>query len=215
MVEKGDLFGDGVNVAARLEGLAEKGGICISGSTFDQVKNKLSIAFDDIGAQRVKNIPEPVPAFRLVPGKVAVESERTSAPPSGLSGRMLAGAGAAVALVLLGGAYFAGLLPFASGAKHPFDGHWKVTVDSLTGCLNNNRRSFPVMITQGRIEIKGLRFPKTGSVSPDGTFTITSTDQSGNQVNTQTGKITGNRGTGRFIGRKPKCRGTLTLVRVD
>ena len=54
MIEGDDLFGDGVNVAARLEGLAEKGGICISGSTFDQVKNKLSVAFSDIGPQKVK-----------------------------------------------------------------------------------------------------------------------------------------------------------------
>jgi len=72
MVEDSNLFGDAVNVAARLEGLAETGGICISGSTFDQVKNKLSIAFNDIGAQRVKNIPEPVRAFRIVPGNVSV-----------------------------------------------------------------------------------------------------------------------------------------------
>ena len=72
MVEGDDLFGDGVNVAARLEGLAEPGGICISGSTFDQVKNKLSVGFEDIGLQEVKNIPEPVPTYRLVAGSVSV-----------------------------------------------------------------------------------------------------------------------------------------------
>ena len=64
MVEGDNLFGDGVNVAARLEGLAEAGGICISGSTFDQVKNKLSVGFEDIGPQQVKNIAEPVRAYR-------------------------------------------------------------------------------------------------------------------------------------------------------
>ena len=72
MVEGDDLFDDGVNVAARLEGLAEPGGICISGSALDQVKNKLSIGFEDIGAQQVKNIAESVPAFRVVPGPVSV-----------------------------------------------------------------------------------------------------------------------------------------------
>lgn len=72
MVEGDDLFGDGVNVAARLEGLAEPGGICISGSAFDQVKNKLSIGFEDIGPQQVKNIAEPVPVFRIAPGPVSV-----------------------------------------------------------------------------------------------------------------------------------------------
>ncbi len=75
MVRDGDLFGDGVNVAARLEGLAEPGGLCISGSTFDQVKTKLSIGFEDIGAQKVKNIAEPVPAFRVVPGSVSVAAK--------------------------------------------------------------------------------------------------------------------------------------------
>jgi adenylate cyclase len=78
MIEDGDLFGDGINVAARLEGLAEKGGVCISGSAFDQVKNKLSVAFADIGPQTVKNIPEPVSAFRLVPGRVSLRSDGTT-----------------------------------------------------------------------------------------------------------------------------------------
>ena len=77
MVDGDDLFGDGVNVAARLEGLAEPGGICISGSAFDQVKNKLSIGFEDIGPQQVKNIAEPVPAFRVLPGPVAVAAGGT------------------------------------------------------------------------------------------------------------------------------------------
>ncbi len=60
MVRDDDLFGDGVNVAARLEGLAEAGGVCISGSVFEQIRHKLSLGFEDMGPQRVKNIPEPV-----------------------------------------------------------------------------------------------------------------------------------------------------------
>jgi TolB-like protein/class 3 adenylate cyclase/thioredoxin-like negative regulator of GroEL len=72
MVEDDNLYGDGVNIAARLEGEAEAGGICISGSAFDQVKDKLSISFEDIGPQEVKNITQPVPAFRVVPGPVSV-----------------------------------------------------------------------------------------------------------------------------------------------
>jgi class 3 adenylate cyclase len=59
----GDLLGDGVNVAARLEGLAEIGGICISRAVYEQVTNKLSARFIDIGARKVKNIPEPVHAY--------------------------------------------------------------------------------------------------------------------------------------------------------
>ena len=61
----GDLLGDGVNIAARLEGLAEPGGICISRSVHEQVGSKISVAFRDIGPQSVKNIPIPVHAFTI------------------------------------------------------------------------------------------------------------------------------------------------------
>ena len=63
---EGDLLGDGVNIAARLEGLAEAGGICISRAVHEQVTNKLSARFVDIGARKVKNIPEPVHAYLVV-----------------------------------------------------------------------------------------------------------------------------------------------------
>jgi len=77
MVEGEDLFGDGVNVAARLEGVAEPDGICIAGSAFDQVKNKLSIGFEDIGLQQVKNIAEPVHSYRVMPeGQQAIAPVR-------------------------------------------------------------------------------------------------------------------------------------------
>jgi len=65
IVEGSDIYGDGVNVAARLEGLAEPGGICIAGAAFDAVDGKLDLPFEDIGAQRVKNIAKPVRAYRL------------------------------------------------------------------------------------------------------------------------------------------------------
>ncbi|HUC49392.1 MAG TPA: adenylate/guanylate cyclase domain-containing protein [Xanthobacteraceae bacterium] len=61
----GDLLGDGVNIAARLEGLAPVGGICISRTVHEQVVNKLSVQFADIGEQQVKNIPTPVHAFQI------------------------------------------------------------------------------------------------------------------------------------------------------
>jgi adenylate cyclase len=63
--DDGDLLGDGVNIAARLEGLADAGGICVSRSVHEQVANKLSVQFADIGAQEVKNIPTPVHAFMV------------------------------------------------------------------------------------------------------------------------------------------------------
>jgi class 3 adenylate cyclase len=61
----GDLLGDGVNIAARLEGIAPVGGICISRTVHEQVANKLSVHFADIGEQQVKNIPTPVHAFHI------------------------------------------------------------------------------------------------------------------------------------------------------
>ena len=65
MVEGGDLYGEGVNIAARLETIAEPGAIVISGTAYDQVKNKVKVAFDDLGAQNLKNIAEPVRAYRV------------------------------------------------------------------------------------------------------------------------------------------------------
>jgi class 3 adenylate cyclase len=68
MVDGGDLFGEGVNIAARLQELAEPGGVLVSGSVFEQVRNKVSLGFDYLGAQAVKNISEAVPAYRVVLG---------------------------------------------------------------------------------------------------------------------------------------------------
>ena len=68
VIEEGErIYGDGVNIAARVEGLAEPGGICISGTVYDQVKNKLNFGFVDIGEQTVKNISTPVRAYRIRP----------------------------------------------------------------------------------------------------------------------------------------------------
>jgi TolB-like protein/class 3 adenylate cyclase len=64
-----DIYGDGVNVAARLEALAEPGGICVNQVVRDQVRDKLDIAFEDIGEQRVKNIARPVHVWRIRPGR--------------------------------------------------------------------------------------------------------------------------------------------------
>src|SRR6266571_4410942 len=71
IVEPHDIFGDGVNVAARLEGLAEANGICISGIVHDQIRDKLPYSFDDLGDQTVKNIARPLRAFVLRPQVIA------------------------------------------------------------------------------------------------------------------------------------------------
>jgi len=73
VVEGERVYGDGVNIAARLESLAEGGGICISGTVYDQVENKLALQYDYLGEQAVKNISKPVRVYQvlLVPGAVA------------------------------------------------------------------------------------------------------------------------------------------------
>src|SRR5437879_10233477 len=66
MIDRGDIFGDGVNVAARLEGLAEPGGICVSGRVQEDVRGKLDIPFEDAGEQQLKNIARPVRVYRVL-----------------------------------------------------------------------------------------------------------------------------------------------------
>src|SRR5262245_44812551 len=65
IVERSDLYGDGVNLAVRLESLAEPGGICVSGDVFRQVRSKLQMQFQDLGEQKVKNVVGPVHAYRV------------------------------------------------------------------------------------------------------------------------------------------------------
>ncbi len=70
MIRAGDLFGDGVNIAARLQSIAKPGGVCISGVTYDQVRKVLPVSFVDLGVQQVKNIQEPIRAYQVnAPGE--------------------------------------------------------------------------------------------------------------------------------------------------
>jgi adenylate cyclase len=100
--EDGDLFGDGVNVAARLEGLAIPGGICISGPVYETVRKKLDADFENLGDQRVKNISNPIQAYDIRwPGEAGKPEDRpvklTAKPkPMGL---IAGGAAAAVAVI--------------------------------------------------------------------------------------------------------------------
>lgn len=79
IVEHGDIYGDGINVAARLEAIAEPGGTCVSGTVFDQVAGKLDTGFEDLGLQEVKNIANPVRVYRV--GYDAAESPPAVNPP--------------------------------------------------------------------------------------------------------------------------------------
>src|SRR4029079_3426206 len=74
VVDGDDILGDGVNIAARLEGIADPGGICISGVVHDQVRGKVEMEFADLGRQTLKNITQPVPAYRVL-----LDEKRTAA----------------------------------------------------------------------------------------------------------------------------------------
>jgi adenylate cyclase len=81
IVEEHDIFGDGVNVAARLEGLAEPGGICVSRMVRDNVRDKLNLAFEDMGEQQVRNIARPVRVYRVGPARPIEQTLPASPPP--------------------------------------------------------------------------------------------------------------------------------------
>ncbi|HJP22716.1 MAG TPA: adenylate/guanylate cyclase domain-containing protein, partial [Alphaproteobacteria bacterium] len=73
VVDDEDIYGDGVNLAARIEGLAEAGGICLSADVYNQVHKRLDYDFEDLGERRVKNVSEPLHVYRLLLGGRAAE----------------------------------------------------------------------------------------------------------------------------------------------
>ncbi len=108
VVEDDDIYGDGVNVAARLEGLAEPSGICVARNVFDQVKDKLDLTIEHLGEREVKNIAEPVTVYRVVlddkaAALVTPVVQRTAKPERR---RWIVAAVAAIVLVLAAGGAF-------------------------------------------------------------------------------------------------------------
>jgi class 3 adenylate cyclase len=107
MIKGDDLLGDGVNVAARLQAMAEPGGVCISSSIFDQIEGKLSLRFQDIGEQTLKNIARPVRAF-VLHGSATTTPARTGRRRTGMLAALVGGGLVAVVAV---GAYLGGFVP--------------------------------------------------------------------------------------------------------
>jgi adenylate cyclase len=105
IAEGDDIFGDGVNVAARLEALAEPGGICVSGTVHDHIRDKLPYRFADQGEQNVKNIARPVRVYALHPEDRSVSREPTATPRHPVTGIAI-GLAAVVALVIAAGAWW-------------------------------------------------------------------------------------------------------------
>jgi TolB-like protein/class 3 adenylate cyclase/tetratricopeptide (TPR) repeat protein len=90
IVDDNDIFGDGVNIAARLEGIAEPGGICISDDAHRQIRGKVDIAFEDMGSQTLKNIAEPMRAWRMQVGGASAAPSITRKEAAVSSGPQLA-----------------------------------------------------------------------------------------------------------------------------
>jgi adenylate cyclase len=83
IVDRDELYGDGVNIAARLESLAEPGGVCISGAVYDQVRAKMPLQYRSLGDQDLKNIAEPIRAYQVRPApEPAAEAEVEAEPPA-------------------------------------------------------------------------------------------------------------------------------------
>jgi class 3 adenylate cyclase len=116
MVQGQDLLGDGVNVAARLQTAAEPGGICISGSVHDQIRNKLSLSFQSLGERNFKNIQEPVRTFSITEaeGHGALPCPK----PRGAKGSSAKWIAAALLMLVVGGGYWAYVVNERGKAEH-------------------------------------------------------------------------------------------------
>jgi len=219
------ITGAGVVLAQRLEQLSERGGLCISSAIREALPARLPFQYGPLGEQKIKGFDEPVRVFFValgddasIPAPEPAVSARTAQSRSGgftrRRGSALLIAGFAAISILAGGTYFSGPISFGPTPANPFDGRWKVNVDSLTGCLNNKPRSFIVTVNDGNIDEPGYQIPKTGLISMEGEFHIESYNAAGVLMNTQKGKIVDQVGKGRFQGKKLGCNGNVSMARL-
>jgi adenylate cyclase len=172
MVEGDRIYGDGVNIAARLEGLAEPGGICLSRTVHEQVEKKLGVDFEDLGERVLKNIPRPVRIYRVKLGAGAREREAIGEPLPGMDKLTVPGFSGRPAIAVL---------PLNNLSGDPeqeyfADGIAEDLITRLSSC-----RAFPVIarnssfIYKGRpVDVKqvsrdlGVRYVVEGSVRRTG-----------------------------------------------
>ncbi len=162
MVESdGDLMGDGVNIAARLEGIAKPGGIYLSSSAFEHIQGKVDVAVADLGEQNLKNIAKPVRVYALEVGKPAQAKPTKRVAPKQRSILLLLSSGIVALSVVAGGAwYFSGanrtapaeaahlsivVLPFANLSGDPSQDYFADGItENLTTDLSRIRNSFVI-----------------------------------------------------------------------
>ena len=171
----GDLMGDGVNIAARLEGICKPGGICLSRAAYEQVKGKIDLAVNDLGEQSLRNIAELVRVYSLEVGKPAQTKPTKPAAPKQRSILLLLGAGIVALIVVAGGAwYFLGanrtapadaahlsvvVLPFTNLSGDPSQDYFADGItENLTTDLSRIRNSF-VIARNTAFTFKGKNIP--------------------------------------------------------
>ena len=176
MVESdGDLMGDGVNIAARLEGICKPGGICLSRAAYEQVKGKIDLAVSDLGEQSLKNIADRVRVYALEVGKPSQAKPTKPAAPKQRSILLLLGAGIVALIVVAGGTwYFLGanrtapvdaahlsivVLPFTNLSGDPSQDYFADGItENLTTDLSRIRNSF-VIARNTAFTFKGKNIP--------------------------------------------------------
>jgi adenylate cyclase len=241
LVDGDNLYGDGVNIAARLESIAVPGNICISGSVYSLVKNKLSYGFEDIGLQAVKNIPEPVPAFRLTPAPTPAPKAEQARPRKRW---LVASATVVVLCIAVAGAWMLKFTRFSGTARAPaatvqaaapagravaslatpspneqvkpspaFDGVWEFKVAGGQFCP---LKSFTFLRRiQGGL-VLSQRGEAIGSIGENGSFHFSNPSPSNASITVDSqGQITGDTGTGSYTGVGTPCQGTYQIQRVS
>ena len=154
IIEGEDIFGDGVNIAARLETLCEPGGLCISRTAHDQIRNKLLLPFADLGEQTVKNIAQPVGVFGLAAKDIAAlheeelpQAAKTTKPtaeiaPSPRRWKIIASAAAIVILILAGGAWFVRQNGWTLGGNVASPGRHSIVVLPFTNLSGDPEQAY-------------------------------------------------------------------------
>jgi TolB-like protein/class 3 adenylate cyclase/tetratricopeptide (TPR) repeat protein len=155
IIDGNDIFGDGVNVAARLESLCEPGGLCISRTAQDQIQDKLSLPFADLGEQTVKNIARPVGMFGLAGKDIAALPEEDlpkspetggptvkTAPPARRRAVLFAAAAAIVIPLVAGGAWFARQHGWTLGGNVATTGRHSIVVLPFTNLSGDPEQAY-------------------------------------------------------------------------
>lgn len=155
----GDLLGDAVNVAARLEGLAEPGGLCLSRTVHEAVSGKVAVVYKDIGPQRLKNIPRPVHAYRVVMPRdplapVAPPDRRRRAIAAGAAAMLLLGVGATWVLAPASLFRTAVVVPAGADAADRDDLISVAVVRAQKACFEDRIRVSGLIVPHREVEVR-------------------------------------------------------------